>query len=195
MQSDRRGSGDHRGAIAPVIQPHLRQAEFACARQFGPGIGFLRFGFDIILHGFGADNGIHRAIKPAGKALFPIIIADVVEPERRIGKRETVGGQFAIGIEHPHPQPLFLADLHQQRVLTFTRSARQRLGGDLRFDPGEFEAFVDKLRAVAIQIEQPAAHDQQRQDVDDQNARRQRKPPVRRQLFAARWPPHYVSHR
>lgn len=55
----------------------------------------------------------------------------------------------------------------------------------LRLDPGELEAFVDQLRAIAVEVEQPAAHHQQGQDVDRKDAARQRKAAGCSQLVAA----------
>ena len=153
--------------------------------EFGPGIGLLRFGLDIVLHRLGTDNGVDRAIKPAGEFLLPVVIGNVVEAERRFGQRKAVSGERAFRVEHAQAHPLLLADLHQQRLLPLAAGTSQRFGGDLRLDPGELEAFVDQLRAIAVEVEQPAAHHQQGQDVDRKDAARQRKAAGCSQLVAA----------
>ena len=145
----------------------------------------MRLGLDIVLHRFGRDDGVDCAVKPAGEVLFPVVIGDVVETERRVSECETVRGELALGVKGAQPHPLLLADLHQQRLLPLAGRPGQRLGSDLRLDPGQLEAFVDQLGAVAVKVEQPAAQHQQGQDVHRQDSRRQTQPALRDRLFAA----------
>ena len=174
LQPHRGRCGDDGRAVRRLTQLDLRDAEFAGALQFGPGIGIVRFGFVVAGHRLRADDRVHDLVEKAGEAQLERVVGGIVEGEGRLAQFETVGDQLALGIEQAQPHVLFLADLEQQRVLPRAGRPGQRLGSNLRLDPGELVAFVEQLGAVGIEVDDPAAQQQQREDVDREDARGER---------------------
>ena len=170
LQPDRRRRGDHRGTVGRLAQFDLRNAQFAGALQFGPRVGLVRFRFDVARHRLRADDRVDDLIEEAGETQFERIVAGIVEGEGRFAQLETVGHQLALGIEQAQPHVLFLADLEQQGILPLARGPRERFGGDLGFDAGQLVALVEQLRAIGIEVDDPAAQQQQGEDVDREDA-------------------------
>ena len=170
VDPDRRGGGDHRRAVGSAAQLDLGAALLAGDHDLGPGVGVLRLRLDVRLRGLRPDQEVDRAVEPAREVLAPRRRHRVLELERRLGEREAVGREVALGIVHAQPHALFLADLDQQRLLPLARRSGQRLGRDLGLDPGQLETLVEQLAAVGIEEEQAAGEDQQRDQVDRENA-------------------------
>ena len=186
IKAHRRRRRDHGRAIAPIIKADLAHAFFARLHQFGPRIRILRFGFDIVGDRLCAHNRVNRGVEPTGKALVPCVVLDIREGEGGFFiKREAVRNQSALLVEHAHAHTLFLADLDDQRILPLARGSGQGLSGDLRLDTRQLETLVDELRSVAVEVEQPAAQQGQRQDVDDKDARGEREAARGARAFAA----------
>ena len=55
--------------------------------------------------------------------------------------------------------------------------AGERFGGDLRFDPRKLVTLVEELLAIAVEVEHAATEQQQRLQIDDQDARGERQTP------------------
>ena len=174
IQTDGSGGVDDVGAIRRVTQDDLRQAFLARADQFGPGRRFVAFRVDIVGQGGRADDPVEPPVHPVRD--IPLIdLGRFREVEAGRCQLEAVRFQLSPRAIDPEAQALFLADLDQQRFLALYRSTGKRFCGDLRFDQRQLEPLVQQLLAIAVEIEDAAAKEHQRQDVHEQDAAGERK--------------------
>ena len=176
VEPHRRSGVDHMRAVGRIAQDDLRQAVLTRARQFGPVADIVGLGLDIVGQGGGAHHPVEPAIEPQCEgALVDFLRAWQDETGR--GELEAIRFERAVGAVDPQAQALLLADLDQQRFLPLRRRASQRFGSDLRLHQRQLETLVEQLLAIGIDIDDPAAQQHQRQNVDEQDAAGEREPP------------------
>ena len=155
--------------VGGIAQHDLREAVFARAGQFGPVGGVIGFGLDVIGQRGRTDHAVEPAVELQGEGIL-VDLLGLRQREAGRGEPETVGFELPVGAVDAQAQPLFLADLDQQRFLPLRGRPGQRFGSDLRFNEGQLEAFVEQLLAIGVDIDDAAAKQHQRQDIDEQDA-------------------------
>ena len=175
LSADGRGGGDHRRAVGRAAQLDLGPPLLARADELGPGVGVLL----ARARRSRAAPARRRGSRPRGRAPR----ATSWSHGSVTGSTKANDGSASAKLSaHSAPRRrtcrsrmrCSLPICDQQRLLPLAGGAGERLGGDLGFDPRQLEALGEQLAAVGIEEEQAAGENQQRDQVDREDARGER---------------------
>ncbi len=171
----RRGR-DHEGAVGRIAVHRLRLACLAGEQQFRPGIGAIHGGLFEIGRAVGEDDAVHRLVQKTRDMAPPPFFRRQGQPITRSVHRKAVGDQPSVRPITANTVAGLPGEGSDQRIMSFSGCCFQADGEQLQFARRLIEARVHDPGAIAVQIEEAARQQGQREHVDRQDARRQADP-------------------
>jgi len=108
---------------------------------------------------------------------LPFLFRGQAQPIARRIHGEAVGHQIAGRVIAAHPVAGLARIGGDQRILPVGRRVFQANGEQLQLARRLFQPIVDDPRAIAVQIEEAARQQSEREDIDRQDARGEAQPP------------------
>ena len=125
----------------------------------------------------GAGHGVDHRVEQPRDILLPRLLVGIPQSEILHARRATVEALDATGVVHAQSRTLGAGHSQQEPGTCFRVHRAQRLAGERNLPLGLAHPLVEDARAKAVQIEEAAGDKRQGEDVDEQDARRERNPP------------------
>ena len=173
----RHGRGDHEGAVGGIAVHRPRPAGAARGLHFGPGGGAIERRLLEIGRAVGRHDAVDQLVKEAGDMALPFLFGRQAQAVARRVHGEAVRDQRAVRAIAAHPVAGLARIGGDQLVLPIGRRIFQADRQQFQLARRLAQPVVHDAGAIAVEIEEAAGQQRQREYIDRQDARGEAQPP------------------